>query len=713
MLADNNLDEVIEDTEMDMRKEIYEWKDITSEFFDSVEELELGELLHHEMFGLFEAMSAIEMMDKKMDIGMIDEKEKAPLTFEVAVKTGQLKLDDLQCDELIGIYDSLFSCLVSWLEGHSPAQTVFTCLYLHDTTVINDKYLASFCNGILKLTGIIRKFITSARVYEEEDFQPAIYNFNLCSELSDQKVVAMMKEAENDIQKKIKSTDPADESYENLMAVFNRMKFTRLLLQCLLLLFPTKSFSPNEMEMSEISKLLTNAVELVPLIKKTISKGTKPDDENDTPNVMGFSPMVNQRLLPPTFPRYTKIKERSGTYNYLEILSQNLKHACKIINCTNYQIALNFFMEFSKKSGSCLLSRSVLQVLYLPVPNKVFGATNLTDVLKDSLKAFIAPAVLMPKNPLYNNPQAKECVDSFFFYNEHTFVMFLEICGFNRARQRDKIARLLDNFASLQDEAERVDTFLDKQLNGETSVGTCRTSFGTWVLYYCLRAMSLFLISGLELELYSVHEYLYVFWYLYEFLFGWIVSALTRADSFLLEQECISEQFKNLSKGQKKSKLKKKKMKPYGRELMFTQALQNVCGGYYKALAGFHKANRIPQPLAEFDLEQIRYEHRFAPFAELSTPPAIGYNDFCSQKWALLKLTQEELFLSAAKHFHQARTILEHISNLDAEMTDILKIAKINFVVMNLLANGHKKDSPVPPEFDFSSHKCFPIIKQQ
>lgn len=55
-------------------------------FCVQVEELELGELLHHEMFGLFEAMSAIEMMDKKMDIGMIDEKEKAPLTFDVAIK---------------------------------------------------------------------------------------------------------------------------------------------------------------------------------------------------------------------------------------------------------------------------------------------------------------------------------------------------------------------------------------------------------------------------------------------------------------------------------------------------------------------------------------------------------------------------------------------------------------------------------------------------
>lgn len=227
---------------------------------------------------------------------------------------------------------------------------------------------------------------------------------------------------------------------------------------------------------------------------------------------MGFSATVNQKLLPPTFPRYTKIKDRNETMVYLEELIQNLKLSCKIITCTNFQSALNFFIEFSKKSGPCLLSRSVLQVLYLPENNKVFGETKLTDVLKESAKAFIAPPVLMPKSLLYNNPEAKECVESFFFYNEHIFVTFIEIFGFNRARQRDKIARLLDNFASLQDEAERVDTFLHKQLNEEPSAGTCRTNFGTWVLYHCLKAMAIFLLSGLELELYSVHEYLYIFW---------------------------------------------------------------------------------------------------------------------------------------------------------------------------------------------------------
>lgn len=81
----DSMDESRTDQELDSKK-IFEWKDITNDFFESVQELELGELLHYELFGLFEAMSAIEMMDKKMDIGMVDGKEKSPLTLETAVK---------------------------------------------------------------------------------------------------------------------------------------------------------------------------------------------------------------------------------------------------------------------------------------------------------------------------------------------------------------------------------------------------------------------------------------------------------------------------------------------------------------------------------------------------------------------------------------------------------------------------------------------------
>ena len=80
-------EEVEEKRDKVKMKEIYQWKDITKDFFESTNELDLGELLHFEMFGLFEAMSAIEMMDKKMDIGMVDGSEKnIPLTFDVAVE---------------------------------------------------------------------------------------------------------------------------------------------------------------------------------------------------------------------------------------------------------------------------------------------------------------------------------------------------------------------------------------------------------------------------------------------------------------------------------------------------------------------------------------------------------------------------------------------------------------------------------------------------
>lgn len=120
----------------------------------------------------------------------------------------------------------------------------------------------------------------SARVYEEEDFQPGLYNFNLCNELSDQKVVATLKESETDIQRRLREMEATSEAFEDLTAVFNRIKFQRVMLQCLLLLFPSKTLSPNELEMSEIAKLLTTAAELMPAIKRTVSRGTQPDPDS-------------------------------------------------------------------------------------------------------------------------------------------------------------------------------------------------------------------------------------------------------------------------------------------------------------------------------------------------------------------------------------------------------------------------------------------------
>ena len=98
--------------------------------------------------------------------------------------------------------------------------------------------------------------------------------------MSDQKVVAMLKDAENELNKKIKEQTAEKQINKDLIAVFNRIQFLRLLLQSLLQMYPTKSLSPNEIEMAEITKLLTGALQIMPAIKNTISLGTQPDPDS-------------------------------------------------------------------------------------------------------------------------------------------------------------------------------------------------------------------------------------------------------------------------------------------------------------------------------------------------------------------------------------------------------------------------------------------------
>ena len=61
--------------------------------------------MHDEMFGLFEAMSAIEMMDPKMDAGMIcNRSSNTPLSFDEAVTSGHVVLSkgELTWADMVG-----------------------------------------------------------------------------------------------------------------------------------------------------------------------------------------------------------------------------------------------------------------------------------------------------------------------------------------------------------------------------------------------------------------------------------------------------------------------------------------------------------------------------------------------------------------------------------------------------------------------------------
>lgn len=129
---------------------------------------------------------------------------------------------------------------------------------------------------------------------------------------------------------------------------------------------------------------------------------------------------------------------------------------------------------------------------------------------------------------------------------------------------------------------------------------------------------------------------------------------------------------------------------------------------------GFRLDRKIAMPHRQFDNEQVRYEHRFAPFQNLLTPPPVQYSEFKEmasfEKFEQKPVDSIYFYISGCKNFHQSRQLLENIP-ADSEVSDLLKIAKTNFIVLKLLAGGHKKDSVTPPEFDFSVNRYFPIMK--
>ncbi|MEE6459569.1 hypothetical protein FKM82_000658 [Ascaphus truei] len=669
-----------------MGKNNASWIDITQEFKDACSELKLGELLHDKLFGLFEAMSAIEMMDPKMDAGMIgNQVNRKVLNFEQAIKDCTIQIKDLTLPDLIGIMDTCFCCLITWLEGHSLAQTVFTCLYVHNPDFIEDPAMKAFALGILKICDIAREKVNKAAVFEEEDFQSMTYGFKMANSVTDLRVTGMLKDVEDDLQRRVKSTrsrqgearDPEVElEHQQCLAVFSRVKFTRVLLT-VLIAFTKKETSA----VIEAQKLISQSGDLLSAIHNSLQHGIQAQNDTtkgDHPIMMGFEPLVNQRLLPPTFPRYAKIIKKEEMVNYFYKLIDRIKSVCEVVNLTNLHSILDFFCEFSEQSP-CVLSRSLLQTTFLVDNKKVFGTHLMQDMVKDALRSFVSPPVLSSKCCLYNNHQAKDYIDSFVTHCVR---------------------------------AEKVDAALHSMLLKQEPQRQHLACLGTWVLYHNLRIMIQYLLSGFELELYSMHEYYYIYWYLSEFLYAWLMSTLSRADSSQIAEERILEE-QQKGRSSKKTK-KKKKVRPLSREITLSQAYQNMCAGMYKTMIAFDMDGKVRKPKFELDSEQVRYEHRFAPFNSVITPPPVHYLQF-KEMSDLNKYSpppqSSDLYMAASKHFQQTKMILENIPSQDQEVNEILKVAKNNIVVMKLLAGGHKKDSKVPPEFDFSAHKYFPAVK--
>ena len=193
------------------------WKDLEPVLESCAKAMRSGELIHQKSFGLFEAMSAVEIMDPKMDAGCSfnaasgnNNSTNGLLLSETQPKGGgkkkKLSTPDVVAEsmrssekEMKEIADELFARENSWHVGNALPPTVFSCLYLKEeelkklsacivaeqeaSSSSSSSWLAKAFELLLTTTlpfvGLVKKMVEIGDIFEEEDFNPHDYGLKV------------------------------------------------------------------------------------------------------------------------------------------------------------------------------------------------------------------------------------------------------------------------------------------------------------------------------------------------------------------------------------------------------------------------------------------------------------------------------------------------------------------------------------------------------
>ncbi|KAI8380540.1 Mak10 subunit, NatC N-terminal acetyltransferase-domain-containing protein, partial [Choanephora cucurbitarum] len=115
-------------------------------------------------------MSAIEMMDPRMDTGMSTE----PVDYNI-----HQRLSTLQA---LSMMDSLLIREMAWISGHSLSQTVYTCIYVHHLQQLNPLPMPTLTSSTEDMIyGIFRAYLLAT----EEDFTTNLFGLSFDHQNSD------------------------------------------------------------------------------------------------------------------------------------------------------------------------------------------------------------------------------------------------------------------------------------------------------------------------------------------------------------------------------------------------------------------------------------------------------------------------------------------------------------------------------------------------
>eukprot|EP01125_Pyxidicula_operculata_P013783 TRINITY_DN4571_c0_g1_i4.p1 TRINITY_DN4571_c0_g1~~TRINITY_DN4571_c0_g1_i4.p1 ORF type:complete len:555 (-),score=130.70 TRINITY_DN4571_c0_g1_i4:632-2296(-) len=482
-----------EDDTEGLKKKEFVWEDITSLISQTSDEMVTGQIIKLESYSLYEAMSALELMDPKMDMAMVTNIENVHTLDEAYDMKLIDKSSTLSPSDIIGVMDKLIQCEIMWYTGNTLSQTLMTCLYLHNPEVmLDDLYLKPFIYALFRRAAEIRNMIMAADTYEEEDFLCHLYGFQL-KEQDENLLLQSLKTAEEDLQERQKPNstlkplqDDSTKEAKYVEALLTRIRFAKHFYTT------TKSISKPK-SLPAAKKSIAHTLNEIQLIKST-------QDVGSIPNHL-FQPEICRRILQLTHPKKTVWLTLDENLKQLEEILKQSDVVCSITEYNSLEKLEQFILHLVDQQAGIVVRSQFMNLFWNQ--QKVFGTDDLLQwVIQNGKETFEIP------ERYFKNEHSKDFLSTLCKVTKEYF----RILSSNKARRRRNLAESMSNFSILIEEGDLVDTLIGKSY--EQTKEEMGHYFFCWMTDKALRCMIQWIKLGFELELYDTHEYPSVYWYL-------------------------------------------------------------------------------------------------------------------------------------------------------------------------------------------------------
>ncbi|TPX40283.1 hypothetical protein SeMB42_g06062 [Synchytrium endobioticum] len=575
----------------------------------AVDDLAFDQLLRADVLSLFDAMTSIQIMDPRMDMGM---DIPAPHTRgKLDVPT--IKDKHLCPKDVLSLIDELYAHEMSWLAGTPLPLSLFTCVYLHDASAIPNDLFKAYVIALLKSVSLMRTLIMAAGVYHEEDFLPETFGFNLYEETTDTQIAENLQKVDDDLLhqlKLLKELDAEDEQIQLIESLKSRIRHRKAII---LWLSNTLKKKPPLMK-----KYLAQASVNLESVQRTLHWSHPMEDSFD----FDYNRRLFQQAPPkPTNPP-TKI---TGVCTLLTMLRQ-----CNHIS-TMYAI-----IEATTSDSASIIQNCINRVGTMQPPPNLLTRSFAKHLL--SSQDIFNPSALIRdliRPPSFEAPASineTKVFDRWLELCSKTYQETLEINFKNPSRMKRKLAHLIIEWERCQAESEQLDMEIHRlcgiDVEEVVSSGLSQNEpyhLSCWVFERKLGAMITHLVLGFQLELYQNRELPYVFWHLHYF-YDTLSHHLDRTNK-------ISEQTAFMSSLVSKKEKKKTKMstkvperlaaRVRARTLAFAKA--SLYKAYFEVALALWKHWDMKIEAEIYD-DAVYFGRRFALFAQLGSPVPIRYD---------------------------------------------------------------------------------------